>query len=149
MKPFGDQMRDWTKAANIRMDQAVRAVCVDLSARVIKATPVDTGRARGNWQATINSPASDVSQATDKSGATAIAAATATAADAPGKVFFLTNNLPYIRVLEYGLYGTGPGATVKTTRDGYSIQAPNGMVRVSVQSVRNGIDQIVREAAHA
>jgi hypothetical protein len=117
--------------------------------KIIYGTPVDGGRARGNWQATLGSPATGEVATFDRDGASTLAGAVAMAGQAAGNVFYLTNNLPYIRTLEYGMYGTGPGATVKTTRDGYSIQAPYGMVRVSVQSVRNSIDQVIREAANA
>jgi len=41
--------------------------------------------------------------------------------------FTLTNNLPYILPLEYGLYGSGPKTVM-----GFSSQAVGGMARISI-----------------
>ena len=80
-------------------------------------TPVDTGRARGNWQTTIGKPATGNVDAEDKGGGATIAkvAGAVQGWDGMGDAF-LSNNLPYINRLE----------------NGYSGQAPSGMVRVTM-----------------
>ncbi len=56
---------------------------------------------------------------------------------------WIINTLPYWPILEYVRYGTGQWAKVKTTRHGYSVQAPYGMVRVTVAEFHD----VVRDAA--
>lgn len=110
-----------------RVNQQVRSVTIGVFSSVIRMTPVDTGRAKGNWQCTIGAPASGQEQLSDSEGAMI-----ATVPNEAGYKVYLTNNVPYIQTLEYGRFGTGDGATTKTTRDGFSIQAPYGMVRISI-----------------
>ena len=103
-----------------KADQAVRKACLQLLVGVVMKTPVDTGRARGNWQASVNSPSTVATEDTDKIGAGTIAAGNAAVDGATGNVFWLSNNLPYIERLEYG----------------HSKQSPQGMVRLTINEVR-------------
>jgi len=100
-----------------------RGTSLDLLTRIIKRTPVDTGRLRGNWMATINSPSKTIDEKVkDKSGAKAIGSAKGTVNNAKlGNSIFLINNLPYAGVIE----------------DGYSDQRPEGMVKVTVAEFEN------------
>lgn len=118
---FALDLNKFAAKAGANADKVVRKVCFDLAAQVIQGTPVDTGRARGNWQASLDRPREGSSDATDRSGAVTIAAAGASITNAPGRIFYLTNNLPYIYRLEYL---------------GWSQQAPTGWVRASVERVR-------------
>lgn len=86
------------------------------ASRIIKGTPVDTGRARGNWIPSIGSVPLGVSSLNDASGAL-MDTAEVTNRIKMGDTFFLTNNLPYIQRLEYGS----------------SKQAPRGMVRRAIR----------------
>jgi hypothetical protein len=117
----------------------VRRVNTKLFTSIIKDTPVDTGRARGNWQTTETVAARNV---IDRKGKGPANAEALTVLNKGIGLFWLSNNLPYISVLEFGQYGTGPGATVRTTRDGYSIQAPYGMVRKNVARLKNIIGEV-------
>jgi hypothetical protein len=76
---------------------------------VIDDTRVDTGRARMNWQATEDAPASSTIEGPGKRGSATREAAGAIASEAAAGrlrgidgigVTYLTNNLPYIRKLE-------------------------------------------------
>ncbi len=112
------------------IDTEVRALTVGIFGSIIKMTPVDTGRAKGNWQCTIGSPANGE---TDTLGeGAAMSAMIGAVPRGAGKCVFLTNNLPYIKKIEYGGYSQGKYTTSKTNSDGFSIQAPAGMVRVSI-----------------
>ena len=93
------------------VNDKIRAATSEVFSNIIQMTPVDTGRARGNWQCTIGSPF--VGQ--DDSGN--VMKAQSVIPRHAGSVVYLTNNVPYIGRLEY---------------DAHSRQAPNGMVRVSV-----------------
>ena len=55
------------------------------------------------------------------------------------KFISLSNNLPYIRHLEYGLYSQN-SKTGKTV-NGFSTQAPNGMFRISVAQFERVFNQ--------
>ena len=103
-------------------EEMVRGTLFNLSALIIKESPVDTGRFRGNWQASINSPQKSKMQRLDKSGASAIGDMSSVVMSMKmGQTFYLTNNLPYARRLEYG----------------YSKQAPSGFLRINVMRVQS------------
>jgi hypothetical protein len=111
-------------------EHAVRGSAIKLFGEVIRSTPVDEGRARANWFATGQQPSVKLTNQEDLSrngDDTAFAVATAVDKLKDWSVITLTNNLPYINKLEFGGYGDGP----KTT-NGYSKQAPAGMVRVNI-----------------
>src|SRR5690348_9812490 len=100
---FALDVSRWVEKAKGRSDLVVRKVSFDMFRRVILRTPVDTGRARGNWQASIGAQASGELNVTDKSGQATIAAMkTVTDRAKAGDVVWLVNNVPYIRRLETG-----------------------------------------------
>lgn len=121
-----------------KTNTVIRRVAYDTFSRVIMKTPVDTGRARANWIPQIGTPATGTNNNTDKG---AYGSAPGPALNSklkseiqkfiPGSVLYLSNNLPYIRRLEY---------------DGWSKQAPAGMVRVTFVEVRNILAVAVRES---
>jgi hypothetical protein len=124
-------MKDWTQAtlefAGIP-ERVIRGTLFGVASRIIKRSPVDTGRFRNNWQASVNSPAVGVTSATDKTGNAAVQESSALINNFQiGATFYLTNNLPYANRLEYG----------------WSKQAPSGMVRRTVAE----IEQRIKEAA--
>ncbi len=84
--------------------------------RIVMKTPVDTGRARGNWQTTIDT----VPDAEKFSGNPVGDGANIITASQPFVAIYISNNLPYIERLE----------------DGYSAQAPNGMVGLTIEELR-------------
>ena len=144
---FANDIKLWSEKAGKTMDQAVRAVRLQAVELVIEKMPVDTGQARGSVIASIGSPANSP-RILDKTGTTTAAAARAQGAiNAPSNnVFYFTSNLPYIWTLENGGFGRGLGATNKTTRDGFSVQAPNGMFKISAIELQQTIKQVVKNA---
>ena len=62
--------------------------------------------------------------------------------------YFITNNLPYITKLEDGGYPNPPKKPTGKTVNGYSRQAPNGMVAVTIAEVDNLFSAAVREAGN-
>ena len=121
MGTFGASIANYAKLTNLSLNDAAVAVCTQASVNIIKKTPVDTGRARGAWFASINDMSSEVSETRSEN--EAIISATMTAQKAGGAVFTLTNNLPYIVGLEYGR----------------SKQSPAGMVRFTVEEINNDL----------
>jgi len=99
-----------------------RMTCFDIAELVIIRTPVDTGYARGSWQPSLNAPVLAGPGYDDPSGAGAISqAGLITAQMQAGDTFYMFNNASYIYELEYGS----------------SMQAPNGMVRVTIAQAQN------------
>jgi len=136
------RLADIERIAGDRMDEVVRGTLLDLSKRIVLRTPVGNpslwqgppppgytgGQARGNWQASISSPASGTTSGTDKSGTSTLASIDRDTKMAPGNVWYLTNNLPYIARLEF---------------DSWSTQAREGMVRISLRELDRSIDEQV------
>jgi hypothetical protein len=118
---FAKEVTDFVLKTKDLQDRQVRFLCLDLLKGVVLGTPVDTGRARGNWQASISTAASGTIDREDRSGGATIAAAQPVIEQAPGTVFYITNNLPYIYRLEF---------------EGWSKQAPSGWVRTSIERTK-------------
>lgn len=112
----------FSKRVKADHSKAIAKVGLEFARRVILKTPVDTGRARANWQATIGAPAGGPLTAVDPSGRTAIAKAVQAWGRPPeNPVLWLTNNLDYVAGLERGR----------------SRQAPAGMVAVSLAEMQS------------
>lgn len=102
----------------------IQLVVKSLTPTLVYSTPVDTSRARVNWQAGINSVPGgtlfgkpDKPPSPDYGARTAIDAILATADTyAGGGYIAIANNLPYIQKLN----------------DGYSAQAPAAFVQLAV-----------------
>lgn len=140
---FEEQVAAFVKKARENPEKVSRSVSIKLFSAVILATPVDTGRLRINWQASGNTPASGEVNGADKLGSKSISDAKKFVSNAiEWENFTLTNNLTYAETIEYGGYtGGGPNTTV----DGYSTQAPAGMVRVNVTRFQRLINEALRE----
>lgn len=125
-KQFAIRMRGRGAKIPDRADRVTREVALAADRTVVRATPVDTGRARANWQATLGAPAVGTVDETPGKRAS-VASATGRNAGViaqykggtPGAAIFLTNNLPYIVPLN----------------DGHSKQAPAGFVEKAVETV--------------
>lgn len=108
--------------------EMVQALAIAFWTRVTIRTPVDTGVARGNWHMTMNP--------SDKIYKTKRLKKPLKKKPKPYPTYYVQNNIEYIIPLEYGTYGTGKYATALTTRDGYSVQAPSGMFRVTLAELK-------------
>lgn len=95
---FAVDISAFAKQANATLDEAARAIKVELFSSVIRDTRVDTGRLRGNWQTTTGSPANGELERLDPSGTAAIADVRKGVQG--DTIDYLTNNLPYAEVLE-------------------------------------------------
>lgn len=112
--------------SNARLETVVRRVTQDIYRRVVRRSPVDTGRFRANWNVSYGSPNVTFTDATNQSRSLAEIAKVATSP--VGGVSFLANGLPYARELEFGS----------------STQAPQGMVRLTVREFASAVAQAVR-----
>lgn len=132
MTSFADSVARFTKKAEAKVEMAVRKIAIDVFSEVILMTPVDTGRARGNWQCKIGAIPNGTLELDDAAGTATISAIQAEALNLKaGQPIFLINNLPYIEALEHG----------------HSSQAPSGMVRLTVQRWKPIVAKVAQEIA--
>jgi transposase len=144
--------RDFIKTPIENIEKVRRIYAYEIFKRVVQRTPVDTGAARGNWIPSTGSPSEEITDNKDKSGNQTLQKIKSVVEQAKGDdSLFLANNLPYLPKLEYGGYPKNPkhGGKTKTrfnknkegrltsitggdskTINGFSRQAPNGMVGV-------------------
>lgn len=126
---FGEQMEQWQRKTEKKIKNARRIIIVQLFSSVVMSTPVDTGRARGNWIFSKGEMIKDQLDQFDKSGGLVISLFI-DKIDGEDGVVYLVNSLPYIKRLEY---------------DGWSSQAPSGMVRKNIAKIRRFVNTAIRE----
>ena len=134
---------EWTENTRNAYNNAYRAMVLQLFTSIVKRTPVDRGRLRGNWQITIGSfPNNEELDVRDKSGSSAVSRAKPVLEypNIDEGYTFIHNNLPYAQTAEFGEWGDGP-----KTVGGYSKQAPSGMVRVTLTEFERALKQAARE----
>lgn len=108
----------WVEKVRGNIDKALRQTVVLAAQGIVMRSPVDTGRFRGNWNFSIGAADTGTSTRVDPAGAATIAKIQAGVARAKaGGIVYLANGLPYGYRLEF---------------EGWSKQAPNGMVRVTL-----------------
>lgn len=111
---FYSQTLKSTKRLQKHMDTVRRESIIALFDMAVFRTPVDTGRARGNWICTLNEPSRGSMENSDET--TSLNEIRSVVANSKvTDAVWLSNNLEYISALEYG----------------WSAQAPNGMMRLS------------------
>lgn len=128
LNQFGDKIKRVAVNVPKNADEIVRKVALAADQTITMATPVDTGRARANWQVGIGAaPAETVEYSGGGAGAAGYAiGAAANVVTAykgqPGGIW-LVNNLPYIQRLN----------------EGWSAQAPAKFVEQAIDTAVNAI----------
>lgn len=122
---FAADLNKLCKRAGDKAEMVVRKTALELQSGMIEMSPVDTGRFKGNWQCGIGAMNADTSAApgSDAEGRTQAVLA----GWKPGQTIWLTNSLPYARRLE----------------NGWSKQAPAGVVRLTVQAYSQALKRAV------
>lgn len=126
---FSGDMRRFITKTTTAHNTIARVATLELFSGVIRATPVDTGRARGGWQTGVGSAPEGDNKRLDKSAAKSIAEVEQNTPAGAGQVTYLANNVPYIMNLEQGT----------------SKQAPEGMVRKNMDRVQKMVDAAIRK----
>ena len=122
LNQFGDKIKRVAINVPKNADEIVRKVALAADQTIVMATPVDTGRARANWQAGIGAaPAGTVEYSGGGSGAAGYAIGSAqnvvtTYKGQPGGIW-LVNNLPYIQRLNEGWSAQAPAKFVEQAID--------------------------------
>lgn len=127
IRALGHYVDDVAEQLDIAVEVVARKLTIDAWGKLVKKTPVDTGRARASWAVTVSEPYAGPPLPTgtyppptsppaieDIDGTTAV---------------FITSNLAYMERLE----------------DGHSGQAPQGMVRITLAEVAAELDEILAE----
>ena len=163
---FSIDLNKFIAKSKKRADVVVQKTSGEITQKVALKTPVDKGRARASWRVGKNNVDTTTEpEDIDVDGQTALRQVMQEARKVinrliNGDTVYISNNLKYIKVLEKGLYPNPPkrGSYVKASRrkgvnrytqyevksvNGYSAQARNGMVQVTL----NEFPFIVKEAA--
>lgn len=111
------------------LDRCIRYITLAVATDLVMLSPVDTGRFRANWQFAPDVAPSGFTDDTDKPGGATIARLTGQIEGVrAGSLFWIVNNLPYAIPLEHG----------------HSLQAPAGMVAITVDRFQSYVDDAVR-----
>lgn len=137
LNDFARRIRIRGRQVEEGVNRIVRKVALIADRELVLETPVDTGRARSNWQVSLGSPITaqrepyapgeGLGRGEGQNAAGALAQAQEQIAERrPGQTVYITNNVGYI----------GP------LNDGTSAQAPAGFVQAAitraVKAARNG-----------
>lgn len=126
MSRFAIDIERFAKKTGIALDRAVRMIVIEVGSSIIRMTPVDTGRLKGEWQFTIQ-------PATSETGLTGNASQAKLVGDSiefkAGTVGYITNLMPYAIPMEMG----------------GSQQAPAGMVRVTLERFQQIVSRAIQE----
>jgi len=143
-KTFALDIAKFAEKAGGNVKTVVRKVSIDTLAKVVERTPVGDpthwknpppdgyvgGRLRANWNVSLSAPDLSTTTETDKSGNATTARGAAHISHADGEQdIYIMNSLPYVRRIEY---------------DGWSSQAPAGMVRITVAEFQTFVDAAAR-----
>jgi len=126
-------IKKFAKQSGLEVDKVVRKIALIAYDGITKRTPVDTGRARANWNFSVGNADTTVSsEGFGKSTGKHVNSPTPPSSPKAPKItlkkgdgledIYITNNLPYIKRLEYGHH---------------SKQAPKGMVKVTLAEINN------------
>lgn len=147
---FSLDVKEFAEEVALGVDEVRKSVALDLFSRIVLSTPVDTGRLRNNWVPSVGKPLKQTRAGLDKSGATKIQEMRVKVGAAkPEDSIYLSNDLDYAPVVEFGLYPNPPQTPElrKTppgkTKNGFSTQAPEGMVRINVAKFQAALDEAV------
>jgi hypothetical protein len=122
---FRSQIKNVVKKAKDKNELFVKKLAVDIDARLVQKSPVDTGRFKANWVVGNGS----INTSTTESLQSANNANEINSIKVNGQTIFITNSLPYAQRLEYG----------------WSKQAPLGLVRMTAVEFQSIARQVGAE----
>lgn len=124
---FCKEIDDFCKSIPNEVTALQKKIVLEALRRIVEKTPVDTGRARGNWQVAINTPITEILDKTDKAGFETVSKGLKAIENLPPyQVVWISNNVEYIEFLEEGHSGQ--------THD--SDGRPHGMVELTIAELR-------------
>jgi hypothetical protein len=127
LKTFKRRIAKHAKNVEVNSNKNIIKMAVVIDQVVTVGTPVDTGHARLNWQATIGSETFEELPGEDPSGAQAMADARAVLERRESEqTIHITNNVKYVPRLN----------------EGWSAQAPAGFVQEAVNTAVNAFKRM-------
>jgi len=163
----------WIEKVKDAPRDAINKACFKTFTDVVLRTPVDQGAARGGWLCSLDQPEIGMGEKDKEGGKTISKIAAVLETAKGGQTVFLTSSIPYIRMLEFGGYGKAKGqgealkgkpfaggwkkdengeegekkkkkkGPSKITADGFSIQAPEGMVGLAMQNFQKHLEDAI------
>jgi len=139
---------EWATKMKNAPREVINAFAFKVFEGVVLKTPVDTGACRQNWLVTLNTETDAKDENKTSGNVLADGGGVIQNANGDDKIF-IQNNLPYAPVLEYGGYPNPPKHSGKTktglskTINGFSRQAPNGMVGLTLAKANQMFDAAV------
>ena len=135
IRQFNESVDAWINSVENGLEDVIEIFGGKVQEALVKASPVDTGRFRGNWQVTANRPPLYALNNYDRDGSDTIAEgkralhAIMRGGGAVRSIYF-SNMLIYANALEYG----------------HSKQAPAGVVGIVAARLRSFMAQAIRES---
>jgi hypothetical protein len=101
---FADRMRKRASSIPLMANEVKKTLAKEVVNQLVPVTPIDTGKARNNWQVSYGSPVTGIVEAAtyDASGAFSYATFVTLEAAKPGDAVYIRSNIPYIRRLNEG-----------------------------------------------
>jgi hypothetical protein len=114
MSKFEDDLEKAYKKKVIGgVENAVKKAALFLDGQLVQRTPVDTGRARSNWLASLGNPKTEAVEATQAAQALGRNSSIISKFNVLlNKTVFIANNLPYITRLNEGSSNQAPAGFV-------------------------------------
>lgn len=131
MAQFSLDISAFVQKAKARQDLVVRKIGLEVLSRIVYRSPVKTGRFRGAWMVSLNTPMTATPGTLDAAGGATIERGNQAMMDVKvGDTIWLINSLPYANRIEHG----------------WSQQAPAGVVGITVVEFQNFLSKAVSEA---
>ena len=125
MGTFATDIHKFQVTANQAAENAINRICTDIYNTVKDRTPVDTWALYNSWTMSVGALPSSFG-----GGRVSVKW---------GDTVYIATNKVYAPIIEYGLYPNPPKRPTGRTINGFSTQAPNGVVRITVRDFENRI----------
>lgn len=145
------------KTCDMKAASVIQGVVQTLGQDAVMATPRETGLLRGAWQIGINQIPTASPMRIDPGGLSTLQSINSDSlAIKAGDIVYVVNNTVYANMVEFGgwrppaftpgvahSYKKGDPPRVRTTGEGFSLQAPAGMARIAVSRLQAEFDSRV------
>ena len=125
MGTFAADVHKFQVKVNQVAENAINRICADIYNTVKERTPVDTWALYNSWTMSVGALPSSFS-----GGSVSVKW---------GDTVYIATDKVYAPIIEYGLYPNPPKRPTGRTINGFSTQAPNGVVRITLRDFANRI----------
>lgn len=143
MASWSLNLDEWAARQKEEILDVRRTFAFAIFTKVVQRTPVDTGAARQNWIVSLNGGSLAYNPDAVKGGRVMSEGLSVISSAKGDESITIQNNTPYIVKLEYG--GYGPNSPSGKTVNGFSKQAPHGMVGITMQEAGALLNEAISE----